>query len=197
MRLRGHDRDTAYSLVNDNGVRVVEAVADETMSGMSYAVNIDPAQHPILSFRFKADQLPTHADLKTRKGDDFAARIYVLFDYDISKLPFMERSKMRIARSLYGDSMPSAALNYVWDAKYPTGTTAWNAYTHRIRMIVVESGDAKLGQWVSITRNVVEDFKAAFGEPPPRIVGVVIATDADNTGSKARARYGDITFRTQ
>ena len=74
------------------------------------------------------------------------------------------------------------------------GTTAWSAYTDRLRMIVVTSGAAQAGQWVTVRRNVAEDFKVAFGEDSPAISGVAIATDTDNTGEAVTAWYGDVRF---
>ena len=61
-------------------------------------------------------------------------------------------------------------------------------------MIVVESGEEKLRQWVMEERNVYEDFKWVFGREPPMITGVAIVTETDNTGESATAYYGDITF---
>jgi Protein of unknown function (DUF3047) len=189
---------TVYKLVDESGTRVLEAAADKSFSALTHVVDIDPNTHPVIHFRWKVDSFPNGSDLKKKSGDDFAARVYVLFDYDTDKLGFGARTRLRIARSIWGDAVPTAALNYVWDTKYPVGTTAWNAFTDRARMIVVESGDTHKGQWVSVTRNVAQDFKAAFGgEAPgylPHIIGVAIATDADNTQSTASASYGDITF---
>jgi hypothetical protein len=62
-------------------------------------------------------------------------------------------------------------------------------------MIVVESGETRLNQWVIEERNVYEDYKRAFGEEPPMISGVAIMTDTDNTGESAIAYYGDIFFK--
>jgi len=62
-------------------------------------------------------------------------------------------------------------------------------------MIVVESGETKLNQWVSEERNIFEDYKKDFGQEPPMISGVAIMTDTDNTGESATAYYGDILFR--
>ncbi len=189
---------TVYKLVDQDGTKVLEAASEKSFSALTHAVDIDPNTHPVIHFRWKVDGFPNGSDLKKRSGDDFAARVYVLFDYDTSKLSFSARTKIRVARSIWGDAVPAAALNYVWDAKYPAGTTAWNAFTDRARMIVVESGDTHKGQWVSVTRNVAQDFKAAFGgEAPgylPHIIGVAVATDSDNTQSTASATYGDITF---
>jgi hypothetical protein len=62
-------------------------------------------------------------------------------------------------------------------------------------MIVAESGRDKLGAWQEVTRNVVEDFRRAFGEAPGEITAVGIMTDTDNTGENAHAYYGDILFQ--
>jgi hypothetical protein len=62
-------------------------------------------------------------------------------------------------------------------------------------MIVVESGEIKLNQWVNEERNVYEDYKKAFGEESPMISGIAIMTDTDNTGESAVAYYGDIIFK--
>jgi hypothetical protein len=62
-------------------------------------------------------------------------------------------------------------------------------------MVVVESGPERLQQWVRVERNIVEDYRKAFGEEPPTISGVAIMTDTDNTGESVTAYYGDIRFR--
>jgi hypothetical protein len=70
-----------------------------------------------------------------------------------------------------------------------------NPYTDRVMMFVVESGAARLDQWVDEERNVYEDYRQAFGQEPPLISGVAIMTDTDNTREQAIAYYGDILFR--
>ena len=74
------------------------------------------------------------------------------------------------------------------------GTVVDNAYTDFAKMIVVESGAAKVGTWVEESRNVYQDYRQAFGEEPPAINGVAIMTDTDNTKERAVAYYGDIRF---
>lgn len=70
-----------------------------------------------------------------------------------------------------------------------------NAYTDRVKMIVVQSGADKLNQWVALQRNVYEDYKTAFGSEPPLVSGVAIMTDTDNTGESATSYYGDLLLR--
>lgn len=186
------DRHTQYSLVDDNGVTVLRAEADRSMSSLLRRVDIDPAQQPWLQWRWRVDQLIENASLNTKAGDDFAARLYVLFDFDIGQLPFFERTKIRIARALYGDDLPLAALCYVWATSEPIGTSAWNAFTDRVRVIVVASGRERLGQWVDFERDIAEDYRDAFGGAPPRVSGIAIASDGDNTGGRALSFFGDI-----
>ena len=74
------------------------------------------------------------------------------------------------------------------------GTIVPNPYTDRVRMIVVESGAARLRQWLAYERDIVADYRQAFGEEPPPISGVAVMTDADNTGEEVVAYYGDIAL---
>jgi hypothetical protein len=74
---------------------------------------------------------------------------------------------------------------------------AANPYTDRTMMFALQSGEAGARQWVTERRNVFEDYRRAFGEEPPRISGVGIMTDTDNTGETATAWYGDIMFLKQ
>lgn len=65
----------------------------------------------------------------------------------------------------------------------------------RVRMIGVESGARRIGEWVSIRRNVLEDYRRAFGEEPSDVLAVGLMTDPGDDGSRRRSFYGDITFR--
>jgi hypothetical protein len=134
-------------------------------------------------------------DARRKEGDDYPARIYITFEYDPSKLGFFEKAIYEIARLRYGQYPPLGAINYIWESKTPIGMMVLNPYTDRVFMIVVETGEAKLNQWVSEECNIYEDYKKAFGQEPPMISGVAIMTDTDNTGEIATAYYGDIILR--
>lgn len=192
--LPGIERHTRYALVRDGDRVVLRADAEASMASLAHPLRVDTADYPMLEWQWKIPALIRGADISSKRGDDFPARVYVLFDYDIRKLPFTTRAKMRIARALYGAELPLAALCYVRDASAPRDTAVWSAYTDRVRVIVVESGPENLNRWVTLRRNVPEDFRAAFGEDPPPVSAVVIATDTDNTGESATAFYGDIRF---
>jgi hypothetical protein len=188
-------RYTDYALVPNDGQIVVRARARASASGLIKQTHIDPHKYPIIRWRWKIANLIEHADLTRKDGDDYPARLYINFRGKSSELSFLERVENALYRKLYGREPPTAAINYVWDGKAPAGTIAPNAYTDRVRMIVVNSGADSVGQWVDEERNVVEDYRAAFGKEPPPIVSVALMTDTDNTGESAIAWYGDITLR--
>lgn len=190
----GQSRATRYSLVADEGTVVLRAEADASTSGIVREIQVDPRENPILAWRWKVMNLLERADIRTRRGDDFPARVYVTFAVDPAALPPAERAKLSFARLMYGDKVPAAALCYVWDGKAVRDTLVPNAYTERVRMIVAESGAARLGTWVQMRRNIRDDYKRAFGAEPAAATSVIVSTDTDNTGESAVAYYGDISF---
>lgn len=185
---------TAFAIVEDQGHRVLGISAGASAGSLAISLNASPVSYPILRWRWKLPQHNSKTNLLTKKGDDYPARVYVMFDFDTGKLGFLDRAKLRMAQTLYGDRVHAAALCYVWDPKHPAGTTAWNAYTNRVRMIVVRSGDEKLGQWMEEERDIAQDFKAAFGEDPPTISAIAIGGDSDNTGETTLAFFGDLVL---
>lgn len=185
---------TRYTLVEDGGVTVVRADATAAASGLSRNIKVNPAEYPILKWRWKIANILSGSDIRLKAGDDYPARIYVMFDFPLERLSFAERTKIRIARALHDPNLPAATLCYVWDNKAPSGTIIANPYTDRVRMVVVESGASRVNQWLTVERDVAADFKAAFGSEAPLITAVAIATDTDNTGESATAFYGDISF---
>lgn len=190
-------RHTEYKLVEDNGVVVLQADSDASASGLTREVAIDPAEYPIVEWRWKVADVLEGGDVTRKTGDDYPARLYITFAYDRAKVGLWERAKYRTARLFYGKHPPSAALNYVWASRAAAGTQTANAYTARVQMFVIQSGAGRAGQWQSESRNLYADYRAAFGgdSMPPLISGVAVMTDTDNTGETARAWFGDIVFK--
>jgi hypothetical protein len=189
------EKHTIYTLVKDNSAVVVKAVAEASASGLTREIKINPKEYPVVQWRWKITNILKNGDVHRKDGDDYPARIYITFEYDASKLGFFEKAKYQMVKLLYGEYPPLAAINYIWESKALIGTMVPNPYTARVVMFVVESGSAKLNQWVNEERNVYEDYKKAFGEEPPMISGVAIMTDTDNTGESATAYYGDMVFK--
>ena len=189
------ERHTTYSFVKDEGTIVVKAVSESSASGLVREIKIDPKEYPILQWRWKVESILKKGNVHIKEGDDYPARLYITFEYDPSKLNFLEKVKFEAVKLLYGQYPPIAAINYIWESKSPVGAFVPNPYTDRVMMIVVESGESRLNQWVNEERNLYEDFRKAFGYEPPMISGVAIMTDTDNTGERAIAYYGDILFK--
>jgi hypothetical protein len=186
-------KHTQYEAIADGAITVMRATSEAAASGLVHAVSVDLKKYPILKWRWKVSSLIEKGNVRTKQGDDYAARIYVTFEYNPDKVSISKKIKYKAGRLLFGD-IPIAAINYIWDSRSPVGTIVDNAYTDFVKMIVVESGNQFIGQFRSEERNLYEDYKKAFGEEPPPVNGVAIMTDTDNTGEKATAYYGDIVF---
>ena len=181
--------------MDDNGTVVVKAVSRGSASGLVRAVDIDPMRYPVLEWRWKVENILEKGDVTRKDGDDYPARLYVTFKYDPSKVGFFERAKYEAIRMARGEYPPMGAITYIWESKSPVGTIVPNPYTEQVKMIVLQSGEEKVGRWVNESRNLVEDYRMAFGGDPPRISGVALMTDTDNTRESAIAYFGDIILK--
>ena len=167
---------TSYTLVKEDGKSVLKADSVKAASGLIKKVKkVDTKKFPILRWSWKIEHSLKKEDIKTKKGDDFAARVYVVF-------PRTFFWRMR-------------AINYVWADKMQKDSFAPSPYTSNSLIVAVESGNEKAGTWVSEERNIFEDYRKMFGEEPPALGGVAIMTDTDDTQDEATAYYGDISLQ--
>lgn len=188
-------KPTQYKLVSESGRTVVKASADASASGLVHQVKIDPKSYPLLSWRWKVEELIAAADNTRKNTEDSPVRVVVSFEGDLEKLSLDDRLFYDNIRLVTGQDLPYATLMYIWENRVPRNSVIPNLHTSRIRMIVAESGRDKLGVWQDVTRNLYEDYKRAFGEEPGRVSAIGIMTDTDNTGENIHAYYGDIVFR--
>lgn len=185
-------KPTQFTLVEDNGQVVVRASANNAAASLIKEVRHDASEQPWLSWRWRIDGVVEKSDITTKQGDDFAARLYVFFDYPLDRLSLVDRTKLRVARWWYGDQVPAAALCYVWANQEQVGTTTGNAYTSRVVAVVLRNAQSAVGDWVDEKRNLAADFGAAFGDVKPVVTGIGIAADTDQTGESVTAWFGDI-----
>ena len=164
--------ETLYRVVAEAGGHVLQAESRGTASGLVRKIALDPRDYPVLSWRWKVAGTIPAGDERTRVGDDYAARVYVIF-------PHWFFPKTR-------------TLNYIWANRLPKGEFLPNAYTGNAMMIAVESGPGQAGQWLTERRNLLEDYRRAFGEEPPKIGAIAVMTDTDNTGTAATGWYDDL-----
>ncbi len=122
-------------------------------------------------------------------------RLSLAFHGDTAALDFDDRAKLRLAKALTAQGLPYASLIYVWMPGRPRGEVFRSPHTDRVRYIVVESGERRVGEWLGFRRNVASDYRLAFGEEPGDVVAVGLMTDHGDDSSPRRAFYGDITFR--
>jgi hypothetical protein len=192
-------RPAEVGLVADEGVTVLRVRSNAAAGGAIHPLpGTGERQATRLAWRWKVDRVVEGADMTRRDGDDFAARVYVFFAIPVDELPFGERFRIMLARLIYGAELPTAGICYVWDNRHPAGYSAWSPFTKRIRMVVVETGPDRAGQWVEARRDLEADFRAAFGaqwdKPTPPVSGVAAGNDTDQTGESATAWFGDFSL---
>lgn len=185
---------TRYRVREWDGIPAVEASARGSMALLARPLAIDLAKTPVLCWRWRVDAPLVSADLATKAGDDYAARVYVAFKLAAEDMSLSTRAKLAIARRLFGEHVPDAALNYVWDNRHPIGTRRPNAYTERTQMVVARTGAADAGRWVVERRDVLADARTAFGDAKFTPALLALASDTDNTGETARAGFADLHF---
>lgn len=171
-------KETHYQLASEAPGVALHAESDGTASGLVRHITIDLEKTPYLHWSWKVNNILHGNDERSRAGDDYPVRIYVVFSGGM----FFWRTR---------------AINYVWSSHQPVGTRWPNAFTSQARMIAVDSGSESLGQWISHSRNIREDYRQLFGEDVSSVDAVALMSDTDNTGLKATAWYGDIWFSDQ
>jgi hypothetical protein len=186
---------TRYSVVPEGGGFVLKAESRAAASGLYRAVDVDPREYPIVAWRWKVENVIAKGDERRREGDDYAARIYVAFRYEPNTATLWERTRYGTYRLFYGEYPPRAVINYIWANRLPKDAAIDNAFTDRAKMIAVRSGPSDVGRWHEEERNVFEDYRRLFGQEPPRIGGIAVMTDTDNTGESAVAYYDRIALR--
>jgi len=185
---------TAYELVVDQGTVVLHARAEAAASGLGHDVSFDLHGAPMLEWRWKISHLVEGADNSDPAREDSPARIVLQFDGTKSRLPLKDRAYFVLGKQLSGQEPAYATLMYVWANRAPVGAVIPNPRTSRVQMVVAGSGTTGVGSWQTIRRNVVEDFRRAFGEDPGPLTAVGVLTDTDNTGGSVEAWYGDLKF---
>jgi hypothetical protein len=185
---------THYRVMTWDGIAAIEARAEASMALLARPLDVDLTRTPVLCWRWRVDAPLVNADMATKAGDDYAARVYVTFSLPDEAMDFSTRFKLGLARGLFGQDVPDAAINYVWDNRYPVGTERPNAHTDRNRMLVLRSGPDEAGAWVTERRDVVLDVARAYGTEAAQAIQLALAADTDNTGESARSGFADLHF---
>ncbi len=165
---------TDYSVGRDGTNFYVRGVAEKACSALSIKLNLAPPAKLKLRWRWRIDGVNPNGSERDLKKFDHAARVFVAFD------------------TLIG---PPRTLNYTWANVEPPGTVLEHPKSGRAQIFVLESGNAKAGQWIAEERDVAADWKKVFPDRPmPKIVGLGVMTDSDSLGMKLVGDYTDIAL---
>lgn len=175
---------TRFSVEESAGRRALRVEAESSYANLVHPITPPATDLKHLAWQWRVELLNDAADLRQKQGDDVTLKVCVGFDLPSDAVPLLERPGLAVARSRSSEPVPNATICYVWDNKLPIGTTLDNAFTRRIRYVVVQSGDAGAREWHAERRDVAADFVRLFGKESatvPAIVDVLVGADADNT----------------
>jgi hypothetical protein len=171
--------------------------ADHSYGTLVFDLPAPQAAPRLLQWSWRVEQPNPAADLRTRGGDDTPVKVCLSFDLPIENLGFGERQLLRFMRSSSDEPVPAATLCWVWGAAEPRGALIENAFTRRVRYIVLRNGSDASATWFDESRDIAADFKRAFGEESaavPPVLGAVVGGDADNTAARSVAHVRGLHF---
>lgn len=178
-------RHTAYGVEKEGNRSYLVARSDASASLLVYRNPFDVYEHPRVRWRWKVSNVYANADPRKKSGDDYPARIYIAFQYDPGTATVFEKAMYNAAKLVYGEYPPLRSINYVWASRPDREKMILSTYTDRSMMVLLEQGAAQAGQWMDEEVNVLEDYRTAFGEDPPRLATIGIMNDSDNTGERS------------
>jgi hypothetical protein len=159
------------SVCQDEAGPCVHLKSVKSSFSLERGVDVDPAQTPFLSWRWKVAQLPPRGDFRRSSTDDQAAQVLVAF------------SDRRV-------------LTYIWDSTAPKGLAQSSSSIPLVHIFakVCQSGDADANRWVLEKHNVAADYERAFGRPAPRVRALRLQINSQHTGSVAESYFGEVAF---
>lgn len=171
-----------YKIIEEEkGNNVLEARSKSSASGLVLKESFEVAQTPVLRWRWKSLSVYQAGDGKTKSGDDYPIRVFVLFEYDPEKASLWTKTKYEAAKLRFGEYPPLATLNYVWANTTHKEPYFKSPYTDSAIIFPLDAGAKKLNAWQEHTVNILDDYRKAFGEEPPIRAKIAVMNDSDNT----------------
>ena len=155
--------------------RVLRMRSNKASVSIHREMKLDLIKFPVLSWKWKVTKLPEGADARKIGSDDQAAGIYVVFP----RFP-------RIINSQF--------IGYVWETSVPEGTILRSRKNPMVHYIVIRSGMDHLGKWITERRNVMDDYRNVFGSEAPKVGGIALMIDTDDTSSDAESYFAQVEF---
>jgi hypothetical protein len=167
-----------FVIEEDGGRKVLRLRSADDSHNINLDVKgrVNLRETPILEWSWKVTSLPQGADSRRKETDDQAAQLYVVWP----RFPEAVRSRI---------------IGYVWDSTAPAGLTVKSQKTGTVTYVILRSGAADLGKWVTERRNVREDFKRIYGDEPDSPSVISIGIDSDDVKGSAESFLGAILFR--
>ena len=167
-----------FTIVESGGRKALRLRSKDDGSTIAKDVKgkVNLKETPILEWTWKVSVLPKGADSRRKETDDQAAQIFVGWE----RFPKLLRSRI---------------IGYVWDTTAPVGTIVKSEKTGTVTYVVVRSGTADLGKWLTERRNIRDDFKQIYGEEPDNPAAVSLAIDSNDTHMSAESFFGPLSFR--
>ena len=177
-KVRGADNKTNYSVGSNENGNFLKADAENAASGLGKEVKIDLNLTPFINITWKVEKDLKGIKEKTKKGHDFAARVFVI-------------------KKTGATPLSNRAVNYVFSSNNNIGENWRSPYTKKSIDNVLSTTKENLNEWVTVKANVKEDFKKFHDLDVNELNGVAIMTDTDNSKLKAISYYQNIYFSSE
>jgi hypothetical protein len=197
LRFRGTKILTHYTPVEHGNNVYIRAESDGSAAVIYKIAKFDPREYPYISWKWKAENILEKGNAYTKKGNDFSVSLGIIFDYDPQRASFAKKIKHSFIKLFYGIYPPDYVILYVWGngVHEKKGDIISSPYSETVKMFVLENGGSYLYKWRIEERNILEDFKDAFGTyPNQRVGGIGIHTDSDNTSYYYKNRYQAVGY---
>jgi hypothetical protein len=186
---------STYTVRTEGTRHMLVASSQASASAIRLTDSFEVERFPVLAWQWKVDSVYEQADPRTKEGDDYPLRMYVMFPYDPANAGFATRAKYRLAKALYGEYPPLAALNYVWAGSGEQGKAYPSPYTNQSIMVPLQAGPERIDEWIDEEVNIVDDYRRLFNKEPPRFASLAIMNDSDNTGGSSTSYVSYIEIR--
>jgi len=174
-KVRGADNNTVYTVGSNESGNYLKAVANNAASGLGKEVKINLNKTPFINITWKIEKDLPGIKENTKKGHDFAARVFVI-------------------KKTGATPLSNRAINYVFSSNNEIGFNSPSPYTKKSIDNVLASTKKNPDEWVTVKANVKEDFKKFHDLDVNELDGLAIMSDTDNSKMKAIAYYQNIYF---
>ena len=174
-KVRGADNKTIYSVGSNQNGNFLKAVAENAASGLGKEIKIDLDKTPFINISWKIEKDLSGIKENTKKGHDFAARVFVI-------------------KKTGATPLSNRAINYVFSSNNEVGLNWQSPYTKKSIDNVLASTKNNFNEWVTVKANVKEDFKRFHDLNVNELDGLAIMSDTDNSKLKSIAYYQNIYF---